>query len=138
MTMTLSEQLKSAASTAVFLENFLDGLEEIREEAQACKYSVTLFPHILEAFRRMEAQLTHAKLTADWIYEQNEDFRREGVVRLVAERSAQASAESDDADRCADLVDRFKAELEDMDIGTDSRVVVRVAVIEDGGEEYTF
>ena len=138
MTMTPREQIESAAATAEFMEDFLEDLEAIRDEAQAYKSNVSLFPRIFEAAHRMEAQLTHAKLIADWITQENEDFRREGEARLAAERDAQATAKSGATDRRTALVDRIKDELEDMDIGADARVVVHVAVIEDEEDDFPF
>jgi hypothetical protein len=138
--MTPSEQIASAEATASFMEDFLKNLEAVREEAQEYKSNVSLFPRICEAAFRMEQHLVNAKRIAAWIDQQNEDFRREGEARLAAEqreRDAQTASESGTTDRRNAVIERIAAELEDLDIGADARVVVRVAVIEDSGEEHS-
>lgn len=140
MTMTPSEQIASAEATASFMEDFLKNLEAVHEEAQEYKSNVSLFPRICVAASRMGQHLANAKRIAAWIDQQNEDFRREGEARLAAEqreRDAQTASESGTTDRRNAVIERIAAELEDLDIGADARVVVRVAVIEDSGEEHS-
>lgn len=134
MTMTPSEQIASAEATAAFMEDFLEDINSLVENAREYRSNVSQeeFPKINYAATALETYLNHAQATAKFINRENVDFHRDGQRRLAEEQKAAADAAkaTSAADARRALIERIAAELENVDIGANTNVVVHLAVID--------